>query len=209
VRHLSKALDLVGSLPEAPRRLEEELALHMTIAASLIATKGCSGPDVEISYRAARDLCGRLDRPADLFRRCAVAGFISLSRRGAAGPRSRRTTRPLGRRARAAANPHGICWTRHPWPLVLMKSADRVPIAPARTKRQRPRGLPIPSSTGSLSRLTTFELPLGKCKTASRAGSRLQGRSHVGLIALEHRPGDPHGLVGQRHRRQSCRLSPA
>jgi len=26
VRHLSKALDLVGSLPEAPRRLEEELA---------------------------------------------------------------------------------------------------------------------------------------------------------------------------------------
>jgi len=67
VRHIGKALDLISSLPETPARLEEELALRMAIAAPLIATKGYAALEVEGAYRAARDLCHRLDRPADLF----------------------------------------------------------------------------------------------------------------------------------------------
>jgi class 3 adenylate cyclase/predicted ATPase len=67
VRHLSKALDLLGSLPETPSRFEEELVLRMAIAAPLIATKGYAAPEVEATYHVARDLCHRLDRPSDLF----------------------------------------------------------------------------------------------------------------------------------------------
>jgi tetratricopeptide (TPR) repeat protein len=55
-------------LPETPRWQEEELALHMAIAAPLTATKGYASPEVESAYRALRDLCHRLGRPsADLF----------------------------------------------------------------------------------------------------------------------------------------------
>jgi class 3 adenylate cyclase/predicted ATPase len=66
-RHLGKALDLLGSMPETPSRVEEELVLRMAIAAPLIATKGYGAPEVEATYTAARDLCRRLDRPSDLF----------------------------------------------------------------------------------------------------------------------------------------------
>jgi hypothetical protein len=45
-------------------------------AALLIATNGYAVPNVEFTYHAARNLCDRLDRPADLFRRCAP---LSLS----------------------------------------------------------------------------------------------------------------------------------
>jgi len=67
VRHFSKALDLLGSLPPAPQRLQQELALRVAVAATLIAIKGYAAPEVETAYREARDLCNRLDRPADLF----------------------------------------------------------------------------------------------------------------------------------------------
>ena len=68
MKHLRKGLDLIGTLPETPQRLEQELALHMAIAIPLIATKGFAAPGVETAYGAARDLCHRLDRPtADLF----------------------------------------------------------------------------------------------------------------------------------------------
>ena len=70
-----------------------------------------------------------------------------------------------------------------------------------------PRVSPIPGSTGLSSRLTTLALPLDQRNAASRAGPRLHGRSHVGLVAREYRPGDPRGLVGKRHRYQSGRLA--
>src|SRR5258707_14307730 len=62
-----------------------------------------------------------------------------------------------------------------------------------------PRVSPIPGSTGLSSRLTTLALPLDQRNAASRAGPRLHGRSQVGLVAREYRPGDPRGLVGKRH----------
>ena len=43
IAHLSKGLELIGTLPDAPEHLDEELALRLAIGGPLIATKGYRG----------------------------------------------------------------------------------------------------------------------------------------------------------------------
>ena len=47
IAHLSKGLELVGTLPDTPEQLDEELALRLAIGGPLIATKGYAAPEVE------------------------------------------------------------------------------------------------------------------------------------------------------------------
>jgi class 3 adenylate cyclase len=104
VRHLGKALDLLGSLPETPARLDEELALRMAIAVPLIATKGYASPEVETAYQAARDLCRRLGRPpADLFR--ALRGLWNCYAVRGELQRARNLAEELARLAEAQEQP--------------------------------------------------------------------------------------------------------
>jgi hypothetical protein len=79
-----------------------------------------------------------------------------------------------------------------------VRRSDPNPLQRARSA-WTPTVSPISVSTGSSSRLTTLALPLGRRNAASRAGLRLQGRSHVGPVGS--------GLVGRRHRYQSGRLA--
>jgi predicted ATPase len=67
IAHLSKGLELIGTLPHARERLEEELALCLATGGPLIATKGYPTPEVEATYRRARTLCDQLGRSAELF----------------------------------------------------------------------------------------------------------------------------------------------
>jgi hypothetical protein len=67
IAHLSKALDLVGMLPDTPDHREEELALQMAIGRPLMATKGCAAPEVERTYSRVAALCDQLGRSAALF----------------------------------------------------------------------------------------------------------------------------------------------
>jgi class 3 adenylate cyclase/predicted ATPase len=67
IAHLSKGLELIGTLPNTPDHLGEELALRLAIGASLTATKGDSAPEVEQSYGRAWALCDQLGRSAELF----------------------------------------------------------------------------------------------------------------------------------------------
>jgi class 3 adenylate cyclase/predicted ATPase len=67
VAHLSKALELVGTLPNTATLLEEELALRMAIGGPLMATKGYGAPEVERTYSRASALCDQLGRSAELF----------------------------------------------------------------------------------------------------------------------------------------------
>jgi class 3 adenylate cyclase/predicted ATPase len=67
VAHLSKALELLGTLPDTPERTEEELALRLAIGGPLIAAKGYAAPEVEQTYGRASALCGQLGRSAELF----------------------------------------------------------------------------------------------------------------------------------------------
>jgi class 3 adenylate cyclase/predicted ATPase len=67
IAHLSKGLELVGTLPATPERLDEELALRLAIGGPLIATKGLATPEVEQTYSRASALCEQLGRSAELF----------------------------------------------------------------------------------------------------------------------------------------------
>jgi predicted ATPase len=67
VAHLSKGLELLGTLPDTSEHLDEELALRMAIAGPLMATKGYAVPEVERTYGRAAALYDRLGRSAELF----------------------------------------------------------------------------------------------------------------------------------------------
>ena len=65
--HLSKGLELIGTLPDSPEHLEAELTLRIAIGGPLIATKGHPAPEVERTYSRAWALCDQLGRSAELF----------------------------------------------------------------------------------------------------------------------------------------------
>ncbi len=67
IAHLSKGLELIGTVPNGPEQLEEELALCLAIGGPLIATKGYAAPEVERTYGRALALCEQLGRSAELF----------------------------------------------------------------------------------------------------------------------------------------------
>jgi predicted ATPase len=67
IAHLSKGLELIGTLPDAPQYIDEELAICLAIGGPLIATNGYAAPEVERTYSRARALCDQLGRSAELF----------------------------------------------------------------------------------------------------------------------------------------------
>ena len=68
ISHLTTALDLLKSLPVAPERASQELALQTTLGSALMATKGYAAPEVERAYARARELCQQVEDTPDLFR---------------------------------------------------------------------------------------------------------------------------------------------
>jgi predicted ATPase/DNA-binding winged helix-turn-helix (wHTH) protein len=67
IAHLTHGLELLKMLPATPERSQQELALYITLGASLIATKGYAAPEVGETYTRARQLCQSLDDPHQLF----------------------------------------------------------------------------------------------------------------------------------------------
>jgi class 3 adenylate cyclase/predicted ATPase len=67
IEHLRTALKLLETLPDSPERIEQELALQVTFAVPLLATKGYSAPEVEDTYARARELCLRAGETPRLF----------------------------------------------------------------------------------------------------------------------------------------------
>jgi class 3 adenylate cyclase/tetratricopeptide (TPR) repeat protein len=65
--HLRQGLELLQTLPETRERVQREVEMHITLGASLIATKGYPAPEVGALYTAARQLCEPLDDPYQLF----------------------------------------------------------------------------------------------------------------------------------------------
>jgi predicted ATPase len=57
ITHLTAALELLTTLPDARERAQQELTLQLALGAPLIATKGYGAPEVEKAYSRARELC--------------------------------------------------------------------------------------------------------------------------------------------------------
>jgi predicted ATPase/class 3 adenylate cyclase len=68
ISHLTRALDLLTTLPESQARSQQELVVQMTLGMALRATKGSGSPEVERLYTRARELCERMGEPLQLFR---------------------------------------------------------------------------------------------------------------------------------------------
>ncbi len=57
IRHLTKGLGLLKTLPDTPERARQELTLQIALGAPLQLTKGYASPKVEATYTRARELC--------------------------------------------------------------------------------------------------------------------------------------------------------
>jgi predicted ATPase len=67
VAHLTTALTLLQTLPDAPERARQELALLITLGPAWMATKGHAAPEVEATYTRALMLSRQLGETIQLF----------------------------------------------------------------------------------------------------------------------------------------------
>ena len=78
IERLSKALELLATVPETPERIRRELALQTRLGPAVQAVKGFAAPEVETVYNRARELCARVaDCPQLLF--STLRGLWALS----------------------------------------------------------------------------------------------------------------------------------
>ena len=68
ISHLKQGLEVLGTLPDRPERVRQELSLRLALGSALTATQGYAGPQVGENYLRARDLCRELgEAPPQLF----------------------------------------------------------------------------------------------------------------------------------------------
>jgi len=68
VNHLTAALELLQTLPDAPERARQELALQIALGEPLTAIKGWGVPEAERVYTRARELCLQVGETPQLLR---------------------------------------------------------------------------------------------------------------------------------------------
>lgn len=74
IAHLSKAIELLGELPEDRSRDAAEAQMQMGLASSLITLQGWAHPDVRVAYERAHALCEQQGRGSE-----AAYALIGLS----------------------------------------------------------------------------------------------------------------------------------
>jgi adenylate cyclase len=90
IAHFRHGLDLLYALPHTPARDEQELALQVGLAVSLLPRKGYSVPEVGRAYARARELCQRVAEPPQRFQ----VLWLTYTYHGARG--EHRTAHALG-----------------------------------------------------------------------------------------------------------------
>lgn len=66
-RLFSRALELIGLMPDTPERMQQELTLQINLGVVLLATKGYTAPEVKKSWVRAHELARQLGYPPQLF----------------------------------------------------------------------------------------------------------------------------------------------
>ena len=67
IRHLTKALELLMTLPDTPERAQQELQLQLVLGTPLMQSKGWFAPEVERAYARARELSQQVGETPQLF----------------------------------------------------------------------------------------------------------------------------------------------
>ena len=66
VGHLTQGIALLKQLAETPARLQQELELQTALGPALMVTRGYAAPEVEQTYRRARELCQQVGETPQL-----------------------------------------------------------------------------------------------------------------------------------------------
>ena len=77
INHLTTALELLKTLPDTADRAGQELTLHLSLGASLIATKGYNAAEVEQTYTRAQELCLQVGEPLQVAQ--VLFGLVSFN----------------------------------------------------------------------------------------------------------------------------------
>src|SRR5262249_22825691 len=67
IAHLSKGLEVLQTLPDTPERVQQELALQLTLGGPLQMLKGEPAPEVGHTYHRILELCGQVENTAHRF----------------------------------------------------------------------------------------------------------------------------------------------
>jgi predicted ATPase len=67
IGHLTKGLELLGTIEESPERDAQELQLQNRLGTAYVAACGYAAPEVGPVFRRARELCERIGQPPQLF----------------------------------------------------------------------------------------------------------------------------------------------
>jgi TOMM system kinase/cyclase fusion protein len=67
IAHLTKGLEVLRTLPDTPKRTQQELDLQTALGPVLMATKGFAAVEVEAAYARARELCRQVGKTPQLF----------------------------------------------------------------------------------------------------------------------------------------------
>jgi len=67
IAHLTKALELLNTLPDTHERALQELTCQRNLGVSLLATKGFAAPEIEHTYARARELCEHVQDTSQIF----------------------------------------------------------------------------------------------------------------------------------------------
>jgi predicted ATPase len=67
IAHLSKGLEVLGTLSDTPERAQHELGLQIALGQARMAAKGQGVPEVERAYTRARELCRYVGETPELF----------------------------------------------------------------------------------------------------------------------------------------------
>jgi class 3 adenylate cyclase/tetratricopeptide (TPR) repeat protein len=76
IRHLSRGIALLQTLPEGLTRSERELVLQIELGMTLVATEGWGSRDAEAAYRRARKLCEHIGELPQVFQ--VMRGLITF-----------------------------------------------------------------------------------------------------------------------------------
>jgi tetratricopeptide (TPR) repeat protein len=67
ISHLTRALELLKTLPDTRERAQRELTVQVALGAPLMMTKGYTAPEVKAAYERARELCQEVGETSQLF----------------------------------------------------------------------------------------------------------------------------------------------
>ncbi len=68
IAHLTRGLELIGSLPETPERISREIDFRLALGAPLVAIRGWGSVDAQAAYTRAKELCAGAGETPELFR---------------------------------------------------------------------------------------------------------------------------------------------